>query len=193
MRPSEVFDLDWSEVNFSRRMIILPPSRTKEGKNPNQKFLRDKRVPLRQEIYDLLWSLRHDGDNVVKLSGRVFTHKERVINRGTKRKCWNRTCKQAGVDGIQLRDLRHAFKSNLALSGVDRTIRNAIVGHAIHLPVEDLYISIPDAKLLEAVETMRFDHESPIGDSVRTDKVYATMTPKSAEKEKVMCAHDLTT
>ena len=32
MRPSEVFDLQWKEVDFSRRMIILPPARTKEGK-----------------------------------------------------------------------------------------------------------------------------------------------------------------
>jgi hypothetical protein len=42
-------------------------------------------------------------------------------------------------------------------------MRNAIVGHAIHLPVEDLYISIPDAKLLEAVDSMRFEHEGSHG------------------------------
>jgi integrase len=163
MRPSEVFELDWKEVDFNRRMIVLPPERTKEGKNLNQKVLRDKRVPMRQEVHDLLWAMRHeDGDNVVRLSGAVFTHKGRAITRGTKRKGWAQILKKTGLEGVQLRDLRHTFKTNLAFSGVDRTIRNAIVGHATRLPVEDLYIHITDEKLLEAVESMRFDHRTSL-------------------------------
>jgi len=185
MRPSEVFDLDWREVNFSRRMIVLPPKRTKEGKNPNQKTLREKRVPMRQEVYDLLWSQKHAGqDNVVPMSGPVFWHKGRRITRGTKRKCWARIVRLTGLDGIQMRDLRHTFKTNMALSGIDRTIRNAIVGHATRLPVEDLYIHIPDHKLLEAVDGMTFDHGSSEVSSYGGEKSDAKMTPKSAEKEK---------
>jgi len=163
MRPSEVFDLDWKEVDFSRRMIVLPPTRTKEGKNLNQKILRDKRVPMRREVYELLWAMRHEsGDNVITLSGFVFTHKGRTITRGTKRKGWAHIVKMTGLDEVQMRDLRHTFKTNLAFSGVDRTIRNAIVGHATRLPVEDLYIHITDEKLLEAIDSMRFDHRSSI-------------------------------
>ena len=161
MRPSEVFDLQWKEIDFSRSMIVLPPARTKEGKNLNQKILRDKRVPMHREVHDLLWAMRHQGgDNVVKLSGSVFTHKGRAITRGTKRKGWAHIVKKTGLEGVQMRDLRHTFKTNLAFSGVDRTIRNAIVGHATRLPVEDLYIHITDEKLLEAVDSMRFDHRS---------------------------------
>jgi integrase len=159
MRPSEVFDLDWKEVDFSRRIIVLPPGRTKEGKNLNQKILRDKRVPMHREVHDLLWAMRHEGgDKVVRLSGRVFMHMGREITRGTKRKCWARIVRLTGLGQVQMRDLRHTFKTNLAFSGVDRTIRNAIVGHATRLPVEDLYIHITDEKLLEAVDSMRFDH-----------------------------------
>ncbi len=66
--------------------------------------------------------------------------------------------KTTGLEGVQMRDLRHTFKTNAAMSGVDRTIRNAIVGHATRLPVEDLYIHIMDTKLLEAVDSMTFDH-----------------------------------
>ena len=109
-------------------------------------------------VYDLLWSLRHGEGNVVKMSGKVFVHKGREITRSTKRKCWARICRLTGLEGIQLRDLRHTFKTNAAMSGVDRTIRNAIVGHATRLPVEDLYIHIPDHKLLEAVRGMTFQH-----------------------------------
>jgi integrase len=174
MRPSEVFDLEWKEVDFARRMIVLPPTRTKEGKNLNQKILRDKRVPMHQEVHDLLWAMRHEGgDNVVKLSGPVFTHKGRTITRGTKRKGWAHIVKMTGLEGVQMRDLRHTFKTNLAFSGVDRTIRNAIVGHATRLPVEDLYIHITDEKLLEAVDSMRFDHRTvvaPVGEFSKVTK-----------------------
>lgn len=183
MRPSEVFDLDWKEVDFSRRMIVLPPQRTKEGKNPNQKRLREKRVPMRREVEDLLSALRREGgENVVKMSGRVFSHRGKPITRSTKRKCWARMCREAGLEGIQLRDLRHTLKTNMALSGVDRTIRNAIVGHATRLPVEDLYIHITDEKLLEAVDTMRFDHGGTVGNA--DEKSDVKMTSTSAEKEK---------
>lgn len=50
MRPAEVHGLDWTEVDFSRWMIVLPLFRTKEGKNENQKTLWSKRVPMRSEI-----------------------------------------------------------------------------------------------------------------------------------------------
>jgi hypothetical protein len=48
-----------------------------------------------------------------------------------------------------MRNLRHTFKSKLALSGVDRTIHNAIAGYASCLPMEDLYVHITDENLLE--------------------------------------------
>jgi len=184
MRPSEVFNLNWTEVNFSRRMIILPPSRTKEGKNEKQKVLRLKSIPMRREVYDLLWSMRHQDGNVVKLGGRVFEHKGRVITRSTKRKCWARISRLTELQGVELRDLRHTFKSNAALSGMDRTIRNAIVGHATRLPVEDLYIHIPDHKLLEAVDSMTFEHGRSHGDFANKENNDAKMTPKWVEKEK---------
>ncbi|MFC1833221.1 tyrosine-type recombinase/integrase [Thermodesulfobacteriota bacterium] len=172
MRPSEVFELDWKEVDFGRRMIVLPPTRTKEGKNAKQKWLREKRVPMRMEVHDLLWAMRHeDGDNVVRLRGPVFTHEGRPITRSTKRKCWARIIRLTGLDGYQMRDFRRAFKTNLAWSGIDRTIRNAIVGHSSHVPVEDRYIHLTDERLLEAVDSMRFDHGADLAKAGEISKV----------------------
>jgi integrase len=184
MRPSEVFELDWKEVDFARRMIVLPPKRTKEGKNLNQKILRDKRVPMRQEVYDLLWEMRHEGgDKVVRVSGPVFTHLGREITRGTKRKCWARIIRLTGLEGFQMRDFRRTFKTNLAWSGVDRTIRNAIMGHSSNVPVEDRYIHLTDEKLLEAVETMKFEHGTDHGDVGEPDKSHESHTKKGQTKK----------
>ncbi len=185
MRPSEVFELDWKEVDFGRRMIVLPPKRTKEGKNLNQKVLKDKRVPMRPEVYDLLWQMRHEGgENVVRLSGPVFTHLGGEITRGTKRKCWARIVRLTGLEGFQMRDFRRAFKTNLAWSGVDRTIRNAIVGHSSNVPVEDRYIHLTDETSLEAVDTMVFDHGSNTCYVADVDPSHESHTKNGEAKEK---------
>lgn len=184
MRPSEVFELDWKEVDFGRRIIVLPPKRTKERKNLNQKVLRDKRVPMRPEVYDLLWQMRHEGgENVVRLSGPVFTHLGREITRNTKRKCWARIIRLTGLEGFQMRDFRRTFKTNLAWSGGDRTIRNAIVGHSSNVPVEDRYIHLTDETLLEAVETMVFDHGSNTCNVAGVNQSHESHTKRGQNKK----------
>jgi integrase len=165
-------------------MIILPPNGTKEGNNENQKALRDKRIPMQREVYDLLWSMRHADGNVVRMSGRVFFHKGFPITCSTKRKCWARICRLTGLQGIQLRDLRHTFKTSAAMSGMDRAIRNAIVGHATELPVEDLCIHIADAKLLSAVGDMTFDHGTTAEDLGSGEESPVKIPSKRLEKEK---------
>lgn len=158
MRPSEVFEIDWSAIDSGRKMINLPPCRTKEGKNENQEIIHEKRVPMRKEVLELLSSPKHPERKLLKITGRVFEHKGRCITRSTKRKCWSRICRLTGLEGLQLRDFRHTFKTNLTYSGVQETVVDAIVGHATHLEVRKLYIHCSDIKLLEAVDTMTFDH-----------------------------------
>jgi integrase len=57
MRFNEVVNLRWEMYKPERRMLVLPPEATKEGKNPNKLRLRSKRVPLRKEVVELLDSL----------------------------------------------------------------------------------------------------------------------------------------
>ena len=80
--------------------------------------------------------------------------------------------------------MRHTFKTNAAMSGMDRAIRNAIVGHAAKLPVEDLYIHISDAKLLDAVDSMTFDHGTTAEDFGSREKSPVKIPSKRMEKEK---------
>jgi integrase len=182
MRPSEVFELDWSEIDFGRRMIILPACRTKEGKNENQEIIHEKRVPMRKEVFELLSSLKHPDTKLMRATGRVFTHKGRLITRGTKRKCWSRICRLTGLEGFQLRDFRHTFKTNLTYSDVQETVVDAIVGHATHLEVSKLYIHCSDTKLLEAVNKMTLDHGPTAISQSGRKKSDAKMTPNTVSK-----------
>jgi integrase len=75
MRFNEVVNLRWEMYKPERRMLILPPDSTKEGKNPNKLRLWPKRVPLRKEVVELLDSLRREqGGNVVQAMGKIFCY-----------------------------------------------------------------------------------------------------------------------
>ena len=121
-------------------------------------------------MVELLESLRKkQGNNVVQGVGLMFgycgnfnnrsdTYQGKPIDRSMVRKCWDRAVKLAGLKGLQIRDFRHTWKTNAQRSGMHPAVRNAIVGHASVRPVEDRYIRISDDVLLQAVDSMTFDH-----------------------------------
>jgi len=170
MRFKEVVSLRWEMYKPERRMLVLPPDVTKEGKNPNKVKVRPKRVPLRREVVDMLEVRRRsEGDKVVKAVGLIFgyggrfkdhcgTYQGKPVDRTMVRKCWARAIKLANLPGLQIRDFRHTWKTNAQRSGMDPAIRNLIVGHSSHRSVEDRYIRVSDQELLRAVDTMTFDH-----------------------------------
>ena len=68
---------------------------------------------------------------------------------GTKRSSIGR------ISGLQMRDLRHTWKTNAQRSGMDPTVRNIIVGHSTERSVADRYIRVSDEELLRAVDAMK--------------------------------------
>lgn len=56
-------------------------------------------------------------------------------------------------------DLRHTWKTNARLSGIDEDIRKAIMGHWDRsLSVSEGYGIIKDHELIAAIDKMTFDH-----------------------------------
>lgn len=170
MRFNEVVSLRWEMYKPERRMLILPPSFTKEGKNPQKARLKPKRVPLRREAVEILDALRKsDDEKVVKAVGLIFayngrfknhfgTYQGKAIDRSMVRKCWARATRLSELPGLQIRDFRHTWKTNAPRSGMHPAVANAIVGHSSVRPVEDRYVRVSDDDLLRAVDTMTFDH-----------------------------------
>ena len=65
---------------------------------------------------------------------------------------------KADLKGLQVRDLRHTWKTNAQRSGMDPTVRDLIVGHSTERSVADRYIRVSDEELLKAMDSMRFDN-----------------------------------
>ncbi len=170
MRFGEVVNLRWEMYKPERRMLVLPPEVTKEGKTANKIRLKAKRVPLRREVIQMLEERRKcKAHKVVRAIGLIFvyegryhdhcgTYQGKPIAHSTVRKAWNRAIKKSGLDGLQVRDLRHTWKTNAQRSGIDPTVRDLIVGHSSERSVADRYIRVSDEQLLKAVDSMRFDN-----------------------------------
>jgi integrase len=213
MRFNEVAGLRWEMYKPERRMLVIPPKVTKEGKSDKKLKLRPKRIPLRPESVAVLESLRKQGgEKLIRAIGPVFTYCGRYKDhRGTYqgktldsnmvKKAWKLAVEKVGLNGLQIRDLRHTWKTNAHRSKMDPTTRNAICGHASRRSVEDLYINLSDQDLLNAVDAMTFDNgwtqldvvEEISAESV-DEKSDAKMTPnRQTAKKKVVGQHDLTT
>jgi integrase len=210
MRFNEVVNLRWEMFKPERCMLVLPPEATKEGKNPNRLKLRPKRVPLRTEPFELLESLRRrDGGKVVQAVGRIFGYAGRfkdsekiyhgmAIDHSMVRKCWARAIRLAELPGLQIRDLRHTWKTNAQRSGMDPTIRNLIVGHSTERSVADRYIRVSDEELLRAVDNMKFDNGwtelDLVGEpEVGLDEKGAKKVPKGSAERKIRVQCSTTT
>lgn len=210
MRFGEAVNLRWEMYKPDRRMLILPSSATKEGKNERKARLKAKRVPLRREVVEILESLRtRRGDNVVQAVGLVFgyggkfknrsdTYQGKPVDRSMVRKCWDRGIARTGLNGLQIRDLRHTWKTNAQRSGMHPAVANAIVGHSSVRPVEDRYIRVSDEDLLRAVDSMTFDHGCTELDFVEeseqeapAEKGMEAVWKMSETKKKAVLAHDL--
>jgi len=113
--------------------------------------------------------IKKGGDNVVHAIGFVFSYEGRYrdhcgtyqgkpIAASMVRRARSRALRKSGLDGLQMRDLRHTWKTNAQRSCMDPTTTNRIVGRSSQRSVEDRYIRVSDEELLKAVDSMRFDN-----------------------------------
>ncbi len=154
MRRGEILGLKRSGVNLSRRIITLAPDETKEG--------HWKRVPIHLELVPIL-------EGVMRLSvlgcDDVFLVRDRKgvhpIPFETARNPWPRACEKLNLKKPwpRFHDLRHTWKTNARRSGMDPEIREAILGHSTkERSVTERYGRISDKELVNAIDSMTFDH-----------------------------------
>ncbi|MFC2169764.1 tyrosine-type recombinase/integrase [Acidobacteriota bacterium] len=137
MRKSELLELEWQNIDFSRRFIYVERSKNN----------RSRKVPMNSAVYDELQRLRRNGHNFVfnkvKSQGRL-----RCVATAFKT-----ACKNAGLLGIRFHDLRHTFATNLVMGGTDLVTVKEILGHSdISMTVR--YSHPSDRRKMEAVEKL---------------------------------------
>lgn len=113
-RKSEILTLKWRYIDFDRRLLFLPDSKTGA-----------KIVPLGAAVIAILQNLERTVENDYVLPGRNGTGHLVGLHR-----VWNRIREQAGLGDVRLHDLRHSFASVGAGDGMGLPILGKILGHA---------------------------------------------------------------
>ena len=111
MRPAELFNLEWTDIDFTRNQITI---RNKEGFTIKSKKFRI--IPLHEHLKIILNPMR-------KTKGLCFD----VTNR---RRIFNRIIEEAKLSGIDLYTLRHTFISHAMMNGVPPSTVSKWAGHS---------------------------------------------------------------
>ena len=94
-RLGEVLDLRWSHVDFERRFLLLPDSKTGA-----------KTVYLSEAALRVLQDIAKSGGVSLRSPRKAGSEPLRSI-----RVPWEHICKAARLDNLRLHDLRHSFAS----------------------------------------------------------------------------------
>jgi integrase len=118
-RRTEVLGLRWAEVNFDRRLLILPPERHKTGGTN-----RAKAIPLSDGALEILNHRRDNG------SPFVFPSPESALGHlRSLRHSWERIQQRTGLHDLRVHDLRHAYASFAIAAGAPLAIIGKNLGH----------------------------------------------------------------
>ena len=144
MRRGELLNLKWQHIEKDGGFIRLPAEPTKEKKAKN--------IPINLHVRNVLDSLpraiHHD---------HVFTYDGKPISIRFRTALMN-ACKKARIpygqkvqNGVRFHDLRTSFKTNMLRAGVDKVLRDTIVGHSLK-GMDAYYLKPSDDDLREAMD-----------------------------------------
>ncbi len=127
MRGCEIKRLQWRDIDFLNRAILVRTSKTDAG---------ERLIPMNDETLEIVMRLREraKGFKGTEAQHYVFPacehgHIDPTRNQTSFRTAWRRLTKAAGLAGLRFHDLRHHAITELAESQVsDQTIM-AIAGH----------------------------------------------------------------
>lgn len=126
-RKTEVLGLRWSEIDFGRAVVTLPPERTKAGGKTGA-----RRVHLSAPALAVL-SRRADAREAMPEAERslfVFPAARGEGHAVGLRKAFVGACAAAGLDGVRVHDLRHTYASLLIADGASLFLIGKALGHA---------------------------------------------------------------
>jgi integrase len=111
-RSGEVTAIQWSQIDWERRLVRLPDSKTNEPKT----------IHLNDAAIAVLKHLPRVGPYVIAGGRRnqPYTHLTRA---------WGIARKHAGLDDVRLHDLRHSYASLALGRGVPLAVIGKLLGH----------------------------------------------------------------
>ncbi|REJ79726.1 MAG: DUF4102 domain-containing protein [Acidobacteria bacterium] len=146
MRVGEVLGLRWQDVDFERREIRLPDSKTGA-----------KALPLTAPVAQLLAAAEHLEGNPYVITGK----RPGAALVGLP-KVWGRIRAAAGLEDVRLHDLRHNFGSSAVSSGQSLYITGKLLGHKQQSTTQR-YAHLREDPVRDAAESIAGDIAAALG------------------------------
>ncbi len=160
-RKSEILSLERRQLDLRAGTLRLDPGTTKNGEG--------RTVYLTPEIKGILASQVERVEGLQRKLGRIVPHLFPHLNgrragqarRGFSKR-WETVCKEAGVPGRLLHDLRRTAVRNLERAAVPRSVAMKITGHKTE-SVYRRYAIVSDAELRDAALKLASTHDAMQG------------------------------
>jgi integrase len=113
-RSGEITAAKWSHVDWQRKLIRLPDSKTNEART----------IHLSEAALEVLRALPHYGSYIV--AGRYKDEPHQNLSRA-----WIIARAHGGLEDVRLHDLRHSFASLAAGRGISLYLIGRLLGHRV--------------------------------------------------------------
>ncbi len=152
MRRSEQYSLEWSNINFERKLLTIP--RSKHGGS--------RHIPLNTVA---LAAFRRLLPNI-ETSNLVFLNQDRHASLQGNKHWFEDAISEAGIRDFTWHDLRHTFASRLVMAGEGLRMVQEVMGHK-SITTTCRYAHLAPAEQLAAVEKLvdfksRTDFRQPV-------------------------------
>ncbi len=117
-RRSEVLSATWDQFDLDRKRWTKPSHHTKQKKTEH--------VPLSAQALALLSAVKAEADAECPY---LFPGNAPDKPLGDIKHFWQRVCREAGIEGVRVHDLRHTYASSLVSRGVSLHIVGRLLGH----------------------------------------------------------------
>lgn len=148
LRRGELKALDWSDINWSNKMLTVRRSWSEPKKAlDTPKSNRERHILLTDELYKMLLGRK-------KAAGFVFTYdKDRLLNTERMNHEIRKACKRAGIREITCHILRHTFASHLAMAGAPLKAIQELMGHA-NIQTTMRYVHLAPSSLKDTIDLL---------------------------------------
>ncbi|MDQ3487624.1 MAG: tyrosine-type recombinase/integrase, partial [Acidobacteriota bacterium] len=162
-RPGELLSLQWGDVDIGRKEMTI---RAEKAKTRTARI-----VPLSSRLRAVL-EMRKLGPDGKELPMDAYVFGDEIGGRlKSVKTAWANACARAGLDGLQLRDLRHEAGSRLDEAGVPINYVSKMLGHT-NLTTTSRYLNIHRRGLQAAMQTLE-NHQAAVAHSLHTDQTDA--------------------
>lgn len=144
LRMGEALNLDWQDVDLSKRWLIVRKSKTG----------RPRGVPLHKAVIrELTPLMKRQGPVIQKYSKNKTAYKKPKHGGSVAKRARNAAATKAGIGHITWHDFRHTCATWLMMANISREMRQDMLGHA-RGAVHDTYIHVPSNALIEAIDKL---------------------------------------